>query len=209
MTKGRQHKKPCRISQGKKLGVAGGPLDKSWLLLKALGLKNGVDLEERNHPVRGAAAIGAKRPLQGEIDAALEFWTFATDLEAKGFSGAPSTWLRWKRRLAQPGEPTSRAMCSARLSRRKTRPPWRDSSHDGRAPRSYRRPRTRRWRSPRPASGQKDKATLDLYRQRYAPGVPRPLRPEVGSRRGGALRCAGAASAAESWLAPPRRSTRA
>ena len=41
---------------GKKLGVSGGPLDKSWLLLKAYALKNGVDLEKSATLVYGAPA---------------------------------------------------------------------------------------------------------------------------------------------------------
>src|ERR1700693_1900137 len=31
--------------KGRKLGVAGGPLDKSWLLLRALALRSGLDLQ--------------------------------------------------------------------------------------------------------------------------------------------------------------------
>jgi NitT/TauT family transport system substrate-binding protein len=70
---------------GKKLGVAGGPLDKSWLLLKAFALKQGVDLEKGATVLYGAPPLIAEKALQGEIDAALEFWNFAADLEGKGF----------------------------------------------------------------------------------------------------------------------------
>lgn len=71
---------------GKKLGVAGGALDKSWLLLKAYALQNGVDLEKSATILYGAPPLIAEKAAQGEIDAALEFWNFAADLEAKGFS---------------------------------------------------------------------------------------------------------------------------
>ncbi len=73
---------------GKKLGVAGGPLDKSWLLLKAHALKQGVDLEKSATILYGAPPLIAEKALQGEIDAALEFWNFAADLEGKGFARA-------------------------------------------------------------------------------------------------------------------------
>ena len=73
---------------GKKLGVAGGPLDKSWLMLKAHALKVGVDLEKQATILYGAPPIIAEKALQGEIDAALEFWNFSADLEAKGFRRA-------------------------------------------------------------------------------------------------------------------------
>lgn len=73
---------------GKKLGVAGGPLDKSWLLLKAFALRNGVDLERSATVLYGAPPLIAEKAMQGEIDAALEFWNFAADLEAQGFARA-------------------------------------------------------------------------------------------------------------------------
>lgn len=71
---------------GKTLGVAGGPLDKSWLMLKAYALKDGVDLDRSVTVLYGAPPLIAEKALQGEIDAALEFWNFAADLEAQGFA---------------------------------------------------------------------------------------------------------------------------
>ncbi len=73
---------------GKKLGVAGGALDKSWLLLKAYALKQGVDLEKEATILYGAPPLLAEKAAQGEIDAVLEFWNFALDLEARGFRRA-------------------------------------------------------------------------------------------------------------------------
>jgi NitT/TauT family transport system substrate-binding protein len=73
---------------GKTLGVAGGPLDKSWLMLKAYALKDGVDLDKSATVLYGAPPLIAEKALQGEIDAALEFWNFAADLEAQGFARA-------------------------------------------------------------------------------------------------------------------------
>ena len=71
---------------GKKLGVAGGPLDKSWLMLQAWALKQGVDLKSQAEIVFAAPPLLAEKLGQGEIDAALEFWTFAARLQSKGFS---------------------------------------------------------------------------------------------------------------------------
>lgn len=73
---------------GKTLGVAGGPLDKSWLMLKAYALKNDVDLDKTATVLYGAPPLIAEKALEGEIDAALEFWNFAADLEAQGFTRA-------------------------------------------------------------------------------------------------------------------------
>ncbi len=71
---------------GKKIGVAGGSLDKSWLLLQAWALKQGVDLKAQSQPAFGAPPLLAEKLAQGELDAALEFFIFAARLEAKGFA---------------------------------------------------------------------------------------------------------------------------
>lgn len=73
---------------GKKLGVAGGPLDKSWLMLQAWALRQGVDLNAKATIVYGAPPLLAQKFAQGELDAVLEFWTFAARLQSQGFSRA-------------------------------------------------------------------------------------------------------------------------
>ena len=70
---------------GRKIGVAGGPMDKSWLMLRAWALQNGIDLEKASTIIYGAPPLIAEKALEGEIDAALEYWNFAVDLEGKGF----------------------------------------------------------------------------------------------------------------------------
>jgi NitT/TauT family transport system substrate-binding protein len=70
--------------KGKKLGVAGGPIDKSWLLLQALALRSGLDLRREASIVYGAPPLISQKGLQGETDATLTFWNFCADLEGKG-----------------------------------------------------------------------------------------------------------------------------
>lgn len=71
--------------KGRKLGVAGGPIDKSWLLLQALLKQDGVDLKSQATIVYGAPPLLAAKALDGEMDASLNFWNFCAQLEAKGF----------------------------------------------------------------------------------------------------------------------------
>ncbi len=71
---------------GKKIGVAGGPLDKSWLLLQALARRSGVDLKTQAQIAYGAPPLLTQKALQGETDATLTFWNFCAELEAKGMS---------------------------------------------------------------------------------------------------------------------------
>jgi NitT/TauT family transport system substrate-binding protein len=71
--------------KGKSLGVAGGPLDKSWLLLQAFAKRSGFDIAREAHPVFGAPALLAEKAAQGELDATLVYWNFCVDLERRGF----------------------------------------------------------------------------------------------------------------------------
>lgn len=72
--------------EGKRLGVAGSAIDKSWLLLRAYSRKTlGRDIAEFAQPVFGAAPLVAEELKNGRIDACLNFWTFAARLEGAGF----------------------------------------------------------------------------------------------------------------------------
>ena len=72
--------------QGKNLGVAGGPLDKSWLLLQGMSQQeNGVDLAAENDIAFGAPPLLAEKARDGELDAVLNYWHFNARLEAEGF----------------------------------------------------------------------------------------------------------------------------
>jgi len=72
--------------KGRKVGVAGGPLDKSWLLLRAWGKKQGIgDIANIAQPVYGAPPLLAEQMRNGDLDAVLIYWHFAAKLEAAGF----------------------------------------------------------------------------------------------------------------------------
>jgi NitT/TauT family transport system substrate-binding protein len=70
--------------KGKKLAVAGGPLDKNWLLLQADARRDGVDLRTQASIVFGAPPLLSQKALQREQDATLTFWNFCAELEGKG-----------------------------------------------------------------------------------------------------------------------------
>ena len=72
--------------KGKRLGVAGSALDKSWLLIVAYALRTAnLDLRSETRQVFGAPPLLAEKAKQGEIDAVLNFWPYAARLEAAGF----------------------------------------------------------------------------------------------------------------------------
>ena len=74
--------------KGRKLAIAGGPLDKSWLLLQGLARRSGLDLQRQATIIYGAPPLLSQKALQGEQDATLTFWNFCADLEGKGFKRA-------------------------------------------------------------------------------------------------------------------------
>jgi NitT/TauT family transport system substrate-binding protein len=71
--------------QGKRLGIAGGPLDKSWLLIRALAKQqHGIDLDTAVDKVFAAAPLLSHKIEIGELDAVITFWPYAARLQAKG-----------------------------------------------------------------------------------------------------------------------------
>jgi len=70
---------------GKKIGIAGGPVDKSWVILQAyansvhkLNVKDDVEL------VFGAPPLINEKLISGELDAVLNFWHWNAKLKAAG-----------------------------------------------------------------------------------------------------------------------------
>ncbi|RVU38219.1 ABC transporter substrate-binding protein [Hwanghaeella grinnelliae] len=68
-----------------KIAIAGGPLDKSWLILQAYALKNGMDLKTSTEQVFGAPPLLHQKALTGEFGGIVNFWHYLARLEAKGF----------------------------------------------------------------------------------------------------------------------------
>ena len=169
--------------RAKKLAVAGGPLDKSWLLLQALARREGVDLKKQATVVYGAPPLLSEKALQGEIEATLTFWNFCADLESKGYRRAiamdyvmkglgtkepvalvgytfDGTWA------ARNGSTVERFLAATRQAK--------DMLASSEA----------EWRRLAPRIGITDANALAIYRQRYREGiVRRPLAEEETDAR--------------------------
>jgi len=73
--------------QGKRLGIAGGPVDKSWLIVRALAKQqHGIDLNASVEKVFGAPPLLIQQILSGRLDAVINFWHYVARLEAQGLS---------------------------------------------------------------------------------------------------------------------------
>jgi len=71
--------------KGKRLGIAGGELDKNWLLLQALAGQEQLNLNAAVEKTFGAPPLITEQIKQNRIDAALTYWHFAAKLEAQGY----------------------------------------------------------------------------------------------------------------------------
>jgi NitT/TauT family transport system substrate-binding protein len=71
--------------KGRRLGVAGSPLDKSWLILRAYAKERfGFDPDEATQRSFGAPSLLLEEAKLGRLDAMLNFWPFAAKAEAIG-----------------------------------------------------------------------------------------------------------------------------
>lgn len=157
---------------GKKLGVSGGPLDKSWLLLKAYALKNGVDLEKSATLVYGAPPLIAQKAQEGEIDAALAFWNFAVDLEGKGFA-RPIEIADVEKALGATGPVVITGYVFDEGFARAHADALKRFFAIAAKARTLIATDDKAWSIAAQRLGAKDAATLDLYRKRYIAATPK------------------------------------
>ena len=75
---------------GRSIGVAGGPIDKSWLLLRAAALRAGLDLTKAARPVYGAPPLVAEKLAQGETETRSRVLEFLRRSRDRAASAAPS-----------------------------------------------------------------------------------------------------------------------
>jgi NitT/TauT family transport system substrate-binding protein len=71
--------------RGRRLGVAGSPVDKSWLLLRLLALRrHRFDPGDAARVAYGAPPLLNEQLVAGRLDAVLTYWPFVARLEASG-----------------------------------------------------------------------------------------------------------------------------
>jgi NitT/TauT family transport system substrate-binding protein len=72
--------------KGKKLGIAGGELDKNWLLLQSLAQQqHKIDLNSQVEKVYGAPPLLNQQILKNRVDGIITYWHYAAKLEAQGY----------------------------------------------------------------------------------------------------------------------------
>jgi NitT/TauT family transport system substrate-binding protein len=164
--------------KGKKLAIAGGPLDKSWLMLQAVARRGGLDLKTQATIVYGAPPLLSEKAVQRENDATLTFWNFCAELEGKGFKRGIDMEAIEKHLGAEgPVAMVGYAFDAGWAAKNKSAvarfldvaAKAKDILANSEA----------EWQRLAPRIGVTDKAGLEIYRQRYSEGIPRrPIRDE-------------------------------
>lgn len=158
--------------RGKTLAVAGGPIDKSWLLVRAALMQEGLDLRSDAKIVYGAPTLLAEKTAAGEFEATLNYWNICVGLEARGL-----------RRLAEVADLLPKLGIEGR-------PAMIGYVFDEQWAAQHREALTRfldvsrkakeilatsdaEWERIAQLVGTNDPATLKLYREHYRRGIPR------------------------------------
>lgn len=159
--------------KGKKVGVAGGPLDKSWLMLRAYARKiAGFDPQDQVELVFGAPPLLAEKLAQGELDAVLNYWHFCARLEARGFKRLIGMndvvrGLGGTGELAMIGYTFKQSWAS------ENRQAVKGFIRAAKAARQILASSDAEWERLAPLTKAKDAETLRLLRERYREGIPK------------------------------------
>lgn len=169
--------------KGKKIAVAGGPLDKSWLMLQAFAKRSGIELAREADILYGAPALLYQKTLSGEADASLNYWNFCAALEARGFRRVLGM-DEAERRLGAKG-PVAMVGYVFREDFAEAHAPMLDRFFAAAAKaKEILANSEAAWEKIGQRLGITDKAELALYRQTYIAGIPRrPIEQEAADAR--------------------------
>jgi NitT/TauT family transport system substrate-binding protein len=158
--------------KGRKLAVAGGQLDKSWLLLQADARRGGVDLKSQASIVYGAPPLLSQKALQREQDATLTFWNFCAELEGKGLKRGIDMEATLKRLGASGPVAMLGYVFDAGWAAKNRAAVARFLSVAAEA-KDILANSPQEWQRLSARIGVTDAAGLDIYRKRYSEGIPR------------------------------------
>lgn len=156
--------------KNKKIGVAGGPVDKSWLLMQALALKSGLNLAKDNEIIFGAPPLLSKKMESGELDAVITFWHFAAKLEAKGHKRLMDVSSTVKALGLNPDLPMIGYVFTPELSKQTKL--VEALSRASRQAKEILRTDPQAWAKIRPMMKAKDEATFNLLKTGFLQGIP-------------------------------------
>ena len=158
---------------GKRLGVAGGPLDKSWLLLQALAREQaGVDLATVAEVVYGAPPLLAEKFRSGELDAVINYWHYAARLEAEGHQRLIDV-TQAQEALGVPADTPQLGYVFHEAWAERNAELLQAFARAARAAKAIMDRSDQEWERLRPLTRAEDDATLDALKRRYREGIVR------------------------------------
>jgi NitT/TauT family transport system substrate-binding protein len=158
--------------KGKKLAIAGGPLDKSWLMLQAEARRGGLDLKAQANVVYGAPPLLSQKALQRENDATLTFWNFCAELEGKGLKRGIAMEAI-ERRLGASGPVVMLGYAFDAGWAAKNKSAVARFLGVAAKAKDILANSQDEWQRLGPRIGIADSAGLEIYRRRYSEGIPR------------------------------------
>jgi len=158
---------------GRALGIAGSPLDKSWLILRAYATQRfGIDLDAKAEKSFGPPPLLTEQMKAGRLDALLTYWPFAAKAEAAGArrildveeavgalgvgAGVPYIGYTFAQHWAEQNAPLIDGFVAA-----------------SRQARTMLATSDAEWQRIRPMTGAADDAELQRLRDWYRRGIPR------------------------------------
>jgi len=154
------------------IGIAGGSIDKSWILIRAYTIKEfGYDIGEYINPAYAAPPLINGMIAKGELDGALNYWNYTARLKALGFKNIisvtdvlptlgigkslPLIGYVFREEWAQKNAKTIEGFLSASQEAREIL----NNSED-------------EWERIRKITGAKNTATLEALKKEFREGIP-------------------------------------
>ncbi len=160
--------------RGKRIGIAGGPLSKGWLLMQAAARQQGIDLRIESSPVFAAPPLLNAALEQGRIDALVTFWHYAARLQGNGYrvladlqalatelgmaSGMPMLGYVFRQSWAEQQPTVVHAFAQAIAATKQTLAD-----------------QPQHWQPLRPLMNAENDVVFDSLRNGYVEGIPTPL----------------------------------
>lgn len=166
-----------RDLQGKRLGVAGSALDKSWLVLRAAARRSvGFDPASATEASYGAPSLLLEALRAGRLDAGLLYWQFAVRAETDGMRSVLTVEdmmadLGLRRRMPMTGWVFSTRWAAG------ARPALDGFLRAAREAEAILASSDAEWQRIAPLTGARDAAELGRLRDRFRAGVPGPGSP--------------------------------
>ena len=159
--------------RGRRLGVAGSPLDKSWLIVRAYAERRyQLDLDSAVDKSFAAPPLLAAELEHGRLDAALTFWPFAAKAEAAGMRRVLAVEDAIQGLGIPPGVPITGYVFSEKWAGR-NRELVTAFFAAARQARELLATSDAEWETLRPLTGAASDAELEQLRDYYRRGIPR------------------------------------